>query len=66
MQYYEIKRNENNENTNFLMKKKKKKKKKKYQESLCKYKSSILYYELAHDDSWYNMLEYLKIQRKYR
>ena len=62
MQYYEIKRNENNENTNFLMKKKKKK----YQESLCKYKSSILYYELAHNDSWYNMLEYLKIQRKYR
>ena len=45
---------------------KKKKKKKKYQEILCKYKSSILYYELAHDDSWYNMLEYLKIQRKYR
>ena len=35
-----------------------KKKKKKYQESLCKNKSSILYYELAHNDSWYNMLEY--------
>ena len=65
MQYYEIKRNENNENTNFLMKKKKKKKKK-YQGSLFKYKISILYYELAHNDSWYNMLEYLKIQRKYR
>ena len=50
----------------FWWKKKKKKKKKNYQESLCKYKSSILYYELAHNDSWYNMLEYLKIQRKYR
>ena len=47
-------------------KKKKKKKKKKNQEILCKYNSSTLYYELAHNDSWYNMLEYLKIQRKYR
>ena len=65
MQYYEIKRNENNENTNFLMKKKKKKKKN-TKKVYVKYKSSILYYELPHDDSWYNMLEYLKIQRKYR
>ena len=45
---------------------KKKKKKKNTKKVYVKYKSSILYYELAHDDSWYNMLEYLKIQRKYR